>query len=359
MTLPHKIKVGILIPTFNRKAYLSEALHSSISQAYGEIEIIVIDNGSTDGTAEFMKTIFDSRVHYVINEQNLEMIGSINKGIKLFSSEVEWCTILGDDDLFDRDFIGSLVDTAAAFSAKSIIHSHRILIDSHGNRIREASSSPREETALDYINLRARFKRETYLTGVFFNRSAFKEISGYPAFKTGVASDDAFIFALALKDRLVFDKDALAFVRIHASAESISSADAMSKLQTIRQFEKYCQKAVNDAGSFDQQQIAKFEVSLSKYVKVMNSFWWIQATHSFPPLRDQNQNQMAELLSVADSDRGSYTFRVTLAVLFHKVTGIFLEQYKVYRACWHSYILFYVFMMKFVRIIIGNRTGKQ
>lgn len=111
MTQPHKIKVGLLIPTFNRKAYLAEALHSSRSQTYDNIEIIVIDNGSTDGTAEFMKTIPDSRILYVMNEQNLGMIGSINKGVNLFSSEVEWCTILSDDDVLDNDFIAKLVHT--------------------------------------------------------------------------------------------------------------------------------------------------------------------------------------------------------------------------------------------------------
>ena len=72
-------------------------------------------------------------------------------------------------------------------AVKSIIHSHRIFIDKAGHRIREAALSPQEETAVEYIKKRAHFKRETYLTGVLFNREAFLSINGYPVFATGLA----------------------------------------------------------------------------------------------------------------------------------------------------------------------------
>ena len=94
--------VGLLIPTYNRKELLAIALSSARCQTHHKIEIIVIDNGSTDGTAEFMSSISDQRVRYVVNENDIGMIGSINKGINLFSDKVEWCTILSDDDLLEQ-----------------------------------------------------------------------------------------------------------------------------------------------------------------------------------------------------------------------------------------------------------------
>ena len=353
------MRIGILIPTYNRKLYLSQSLGSVLNQTYRDLEIIVIDNGSTDGTVEFMATMCDPRLRYVVNEQNIGMIGSINKGINLFSQEVKWCTILSDDDFLDKEFIANLLHAANTFAAKSIVHSHRIFVDKHGNTIRGAPFSPREETALDYMTLRACSIRKTYLTGVLFNRKAFMEINGYPAFKTGIASDDAFIFALALKDRLVFDRQAHAFVRIHELAESISSANAMNKLQTIKQFEEYCRKAVYNAGGFDSKHLAQFEAAMTKYVKILNSSLWIQAAHSFSEPRDREHNQVAELLSVADNDMENYTFRVKFAVLVHKVTGIFLEQNMVYRACWYTYIKFYLFMMKIVSVITRRQSVNQ
>jgi len=330
------IHIGALIPTYNRVRYLELAVTSILNQSYRNIEVIVIDNGSTDGTAAFMSSISDPRVRYVVNENNIGMIGSINKGISLFSDEVEWCTILGDDDLLDKDFIKNLLQAATTSAAKSIVHSHRIFIDKGGNRIREASLPPKEETAFDYIKMRANFKRETYLTGVMFNRKAFFAIKGYPAFETGWSTDDAFIFALSLKDRLYFAQDAVAYIRIHEEAESKVFSEGMRKLKTFHQFGEYCKKAAQDSGVFDKKQYAEFEISLKKYISALNSLCWIQSTHHALLQENTNREQLAELLSFAINNPDGFTFRVKFAIACHKFTGIFPERYALYRAWWKN-----------------------
>jgi len=334
----NKEKVGILIPTFNRKSFLEKALQSVCQQTYASVEIIVIDNGSADGTAVFMSSISDPRVRYVVNEGNIGMIGSINKGISLFSDEVEWCTILGDDDLLDRDFIKNLLQTAVVSAAKSIVHSHRIFIDKAGNRIREATLSPHEETAFEYMKMRAHFKRETYLTGVLFNRKAFMEINGYPVFLTGLATDDAFIFALSLKDRLVFERNALAYIRIHEGAESASCTDGMKKLQTLKQFEEYCRKVASKSENVTRNQLEEFEGLLRRFLKVANSYWWIRTVHCEVDQENKDYKQLSELLSLVRRNKDTYTFRVRFSITFRTLTGIFLEVYPSYRTCWDNAI---------------------
>jgi glycosyltransferase involved in cell wall biosynthesis len=336
MTQPHTVKVGILIPTFNRKTYLVEALHSSCSQTYDKIEIIVIDNGSTDGTTAFMTSVSDQRVRYVVNENNIGMIGSINKGINLFSDEVEWCTVLSDDDILDKDFIMRLLNTAITFAAKSIVHSHRIFIDKQGNRIREAVLSPQEETALDYIRMRANSRRETYLTGVLFNRNAFKEIKGYPSFATGLASDDAFIFALSLKDRLLFERTTCAFIRIHEEAESISNMGVVRKIQTIREFGDYCRRAAREFGNFTPEQMRSFYLMIKGYIKALNSYWWLRNVHA---IIDQNINMNDELHllnSLVMHDSHAFSLRIRLNILLEKMMGVNPETYKTYRYLWNK-----------------------
>jgi len=71
--------IGIFIPTFNRTSFLKEALKSLTEQSSKNIEIIVINNGFTDSTAELMESTLDPRVHYIINESNISMISSISK----------------------------------------------------------------------------------------------------------------------------------------------------------------------------------------------------------------------------------------------------------------------------------------
>jgi glycosyltransferase involved in cell wall biosynthesis len=334
----NNIQVGILIPTFNRKTYLEEALKSACEQTYGNIEIIVIDNGSTDGTAEYMSGIADPRVRYVVNEHDIGMIGSINKGINLFSDEVEWCTILSDDDFLDKDFIKNLLHSAITSAAKSIIHSHRIFIDEQGNRIREAVLSPQEETGFDYMKMRANSKRETYLTGVLFNRTAFREIKGYPAFSTGLASDDAFIFALSLKDRLVFERNTVAYIRMHGGAESISCSGGMRKLDTIKQFGEYCKRVAKENVAFNQKQSRDFESAFKKYLKGLYSYWWIQTAHCAVSQKSKTDIELPELLSITKGNLDKLSFRAKFAVACYTLTGFFPEASRGYRTCWEHII---------------------
>jgi len=330
--------VGVLIPTFQRKTYLDEALKSVGEQTYDNIEIIVIDNGSTDGTAAFMSSISDPRIRFIVNETNIGMIGSINKGINLFSDKVEWCTIVSDDDLLDKEFIKNTLHTAIATAAKSIVHSHRIFIDGQGNRIREAALSPPEETALDYMKMRAYSQRETYLTGVLFNRTMFNEINGYPAFSTGLASDDAFIFALSFKDRLVFDHHAIAYIRLHEGAESLNCSDSMKKLDTIKQFSEYCERVTKESIAFNKRQLRYFEHAFKRYLRGLYSYWWIQIAHCDFNQENRYHEQLSDLISLVKENRDNFTFRVKFAVAFRGLTGIFPEASRVYRTCW-DYII--------------------
>jgi len=342
------IHVGVLIPTFNRASYLRLAVNSALNQSYSNLEIIVIDNGSADGTAQFMASISDPRVRYVVNEKNIGMIGSINKGIALLSDEVEWCTILSDDDLLDRDCITNLLHTAIDTKAKSIVHSHRIFIDKHGNKIQEAPFSPREETAFDYMKMRSQAKRETYLTGVLFNRKSFGEIGGYPSFATGLATDDAFIFALALKDRLCFAQNAIAYIRIHEEAESRLFSDGMIKMQTIQQFGEYCRRAAQQSDAFDKLQYGEFEKFLNKHIGILNSLCWIQTAHYALSQKIMNHEQLSELFLLARSNPDKFTFRVKLAVACQRLAGIFPEKYACYRACWENLLRFSLSLRKLI-----------
>ena len=54
--------VDVVIPTFNSLEFLPEALGSALAQTHAAIRVYVVDDGSTDGTAEYLRTIEDERV---------------------------------------------------------------------------------------------------------------------------------------------------------------------------------------------------------------------------------------------------------------------------------------------------------
>jgi hypothetical protein len=149
-------------------------------------------------------------VRYIRNGRDRRLIGSIRKSMQLFSNAVSWCTILPDDDLLDRNFVVSMVDYVNRYSGTAVAHDHRLLIDAAGERTGEMSIPPEREIDVDYLVNRSRVIRQTFLTGVFFARPAYEQIGGYPQFATDMASDDALIFALSLRNGLYFNREVIA-----------------------------------------------------------------------------------------------------------------------------------------------------
>ena len=91
-------KISIVIPTFNRRRMLSEAIQSVISQTYTNWELIVVDNNSTDGTMDYMNGLLDSRIKYFRTSNNGSIAASRNLGVN--NSVGDWIAFLDSDDLW-------------------------------------------------------------------------------------------------------------------------------------------------------------------------------------------------------------------------------------------------------------------
>jgi hypothetical protein len=80
--------VTVLLPVHNGEAYLAAAIDSVLRQTYADLELIVIDDGSTDGSAAIVADCRDPRLRVVRNPTNLGLIASLNKGLALARGEL-------------------------------------------------------------------------------------------------------------------------------------------------------------------------------------------------------------------------------------------------------------------------------
>lgn len=101
--LKHKPMVSICIPTYNRKEFLSQALASALAQTYENFEVVVVDDGSIDGTKEMLQGIKDPRVRYFCNDINRGRPYSRNRCID--EAKGEYILWLDDDDILDREIL--------------------------------------------------------------------------------------------------------------------------------------------------------------------------------------------------------------------------------------------------------------
>ena len=92
--MQNAIKITVVIPAYNIAGYIERAIESVLNQTRPADEIIVVDDGSTDNTAETIKK-FDTKVTY-IHQQNKGLSGARNTGIKTASND--WIAFLDGDD---------------------------------------------------------------------------------------------------------------------------------------------------------------------------------------------------------------------------------------------------------------------
>src|SRR4051812_38446848 len=94
------MKVSAIIPTFNRRKYVGRAVDSALSQTIPVEELIVVDDGSSDGTADMLEHTYGESVR-VIREQNSGVAGARKKGI--LAAQGEWIAFLESDDSWMPD----------------------------------------------------------------------------------------------------------------------------------------------------------------------------------------------------------------------------------------------------------------
>lgn len=89
--------VSVLIPTYNRARFLPDAIRSVLGQTWTDLEVIVIDDGSTDDTATAVRTIADARVHY-IRQPHGGLGHALNAGLR--AARGHYIARLDSDDLW-------------------------------------------------------------------------------------------------------------------------------------------------------------------------------------------------------------------------------------------------------------------
>ena len=110
----------IIIPTWNQKHMLLEAIDSCLKQSLKNIEVIVYDDASTDGTDELMKTVTDERVHYFRAEKNAGVGPEKGRRFGLERARGKWITFLDHDDYYtDYDFFAKAVKILEEHSTDS------------------------------------------------------------------------------------------------------------------------------------------------------------------------------------------------------------------------------------------------
>ncbi len=108
-------KVAVIVLTWNGRDLTLACLKSLLASNYTNLDILLVDNASSDGTSEAVESSFGERVNIIVNDTNLGFAGGNNTGIQHVLDEgADYVLLLNNDTIVDPDMIGHLVNFLSA-----------------------------------------------------------------------------------------------------------------------------------------------------------------------------------------------------------------------------------------------------
>ena len=160
--------VSVVTPSFNQSAYLEQAIRSVLEQGYPEIEYMVMDGASTDGSVEIIRK-YSSRLAYWASEKDSGQADAINKGMRRAKGEiVAW---LNSDDYYLPGAIESAVAALEANPQAVLVYGNMLAVDQAGQTINQLRY--RQLTLEDLLCFQIIGQ-----PAVFMRRAAFEKAGG-------------------------------------------------------------------------------------------------------------------------------------------------------------------------------------
>lgn len=245
----HKL-TSIIILTHNGLKFTKECIRSIFQYTKEDFELVIVDNGSTDGTIEFLKTLPKAKL--IINKNNNGFAGGCNQGISV--AEGEQLLLLNNDTVVTKDWLGKLLSCYKQHSDEGLVGPRSNFVISHQavSKIPYQNMDEMQEFAADWSKKHDKQHYEVdHLSGLcmLFNRTLINEIGWFDErFYPGYYEDTDFCLRARVKEKkLLVAND----VFIHHHGSSSFKIDRRSRNLHIKNnekefFEKWNMQSMND-----------------------------------------------------------------------------------------------------------------
>lgn len=210
-------KVSIIIPVYNGSDYLSSAIDSAIAQTYSNIEVIVVNDGSTDGgKTDRMARSYGDRIRY-FDKQNGGVSSALNLGVREMTGE--YFAWLSHDDVFAPDKIERQIDFIGSNPGAKLVTCNFDFIDEHSNLTGEYLN-----TAVDIIRTgRDALSVWTYGCCILIHKDCFEKVGLWNE-SSRTLQDDEMWLRLLQHYPIYFMRDKLCQSRRHSGQGTVTLA---------------------------------------------------------------------------------------------------------------------------------------
>lgn len=251
--------ISVVIPAYNHEQFIGPAIDSVLAQTLDDFELIIVDDGSTDNTADVIKAYDDPRISYTWQE-NQDAFNTINRGMSM--AQGQYISILNSDDIYTPDRFERCLNYAEQTDA-AVIFSDVIPISDTGEQLSDPAfgwniwhqnnrSYYFEHDSDVYIG----FLNGNYMvttSNLFMHKEAVDKTGDFTSLRYLHDYDYIFRLMLNFPNRVHYlDNDKLLYYRIHGG-NTLSEAAITGREQDLHVIEKYMLKRLPD----EYRQIAK------------------------------------------------------------------------------------------------------
>jgi len=265
--------LSVVIPCFNYARYLGDCLTSIFTQVDPPpFEVIAINDGSTDSTAEVLERFTDPRLRVVHNERNLGHVGTINRALPLTRGAI--VARIDPDDRYHPRFMVTVCDRLQRHPDVGLVYGRAAIIGDDGRATGEITDGPHaaDFTGSDFVRLLE--KNFICAPTVAARRQAWLEALPVP---DGLAFHDwYFTVLIARRYPFHFVDAVLADYRVHgANHHSRITKDGSEERSVLQLLDRVYGELETDASLEAAKQKARRRVYACHYLDFANKYFWL------------------------------------------------------------------------------------
>ncbi|SFJ09263.1 glycosyltransferase family 2 protein [Olleya namhaensis] len=297
--------VSIIMPVYNGEKFLEEAIDSCLNQTHTNIELIIVNDCSTDRSLEIATKLQkkDNRIVIINNNKNLKLPASLNVGHK--AGKGEYVTWTSDDNIYNLNAIERLL-TTLKINKVDLVYSDISKIDANGKELKEVSFLSFENILFgNFIGSCFLYKMEVFNKNDGYNESLF------------LVEDYDFWLRASLHSKFFQLKENLYNYRLHRDSltHSISSNNNKNKL-FIKNVELMYSSFAKSIMLNNHEVIARFQTNILIHKEIQ--FDWIK----------RNKNMFFEFLTTLSKLKNYSNKSALKKLLMNKITYVFVLNYK-------------------------------
>jgi len=172
--------ISVVIPLYNKEKYIKRAIESVLNQTFQKFEIIVVNDGSTDKSAEIVQNIKDPRIR-LVNQKNAGVSAARNKGIQ--EAKYEYISFLDADDFWEKNFLETLWNLKNKYPKCGVFATSYKFLYSDGTvgfPIIKGLKENFEGIIDDYFKIALQSDPLIWTSAVMVKKYCLKKIGGFP-----------------------------------------------------------------------------------------------------------------------------------------------------------------------------------